>query len=157
MTHEGMVHALRNIWRALRPDGVLIDLQPTPDNPLLSVLSPTGAWPVGQLDYSADLPDLAAAEAALASACGQGWFELLESETFRFDVDCDTLDDFVLYQHGRYQPAANFEQLKYAAKELLAAEGESARLRIRRRIRLRTYSRLPVAGGGPMETPAAPA
>jgi SAM-dependent methyltransferase len=37
MEHEGMVHALEEIQRLLKPDGCLIDIHPVPEAPLIEV------------------------------------------------------------------------------------------------------------------------
>jgi SAM-dependent methyltransferase len=37
MDHKGMVHALQEIRRLLKPDGILIDIHPLPDPPLFEV------------------------------------------------------------------------------------------------------------------------
>jgi len=139
MPHSGMVDALGNVRQAIRPGGLLVDLQPTTDDPLLSLVGPAHEEPLGRLDYRSDWPDLAAAEEAMATALARGWFARRADEVFAFDIVCDTLADFEDYQRGRSDPAPNLAELTAVAATALAGRGPEARLAVRRWIRCRTY------------------
>lgn len=89
--------ALREAWRLLRPDGVLLDVRPTADLTLLAF-----DWHAGQrfLGPIAD-PDRAPRQAAVDEASSwmarEGFFAPAQSERFTVHAYYDTLSD--LQQH----------------------------------------------------------
>src|SRR5712691_1571865 len=87
MEHEGMVHALEGIERLLRPDGMLVDIHPVLEAPIVEVHQDgrvTFAEPSPSYDYEEDLRH---AEDALART--------LEGGVFVTDGDHEF--DFVTY------------------------------------------------------------
>jgi SAM-dependent methyltransferase len=79
MEAQGMVHALEEIRRLLKPDGCLIDIHPIPEAPQFKVYQGSKllfAEPHPGYDYEADLRY---AEEALEEVVRRGWF-LLEGQ-----------------------------------------------------------------------------
>lgn len=85
MQPEGMVHALEEIHRLLKPGGVLIDIHPTTD--LLSF----EVYKDGRMIFTLPDPDCAVegprqAEAALAQVVQRGLFAVEGREQFDYQV-----------------------------------------------------------------------
>src|SRR5262245_56435248 len=64
MSHTGMVHALREAWRVLRPGGIAIDLRPAVVHRRVRVVRDGQPLPLGTMRES--LADQRAAERAVA-------------------------------------------------------------------------------------------
>lgn len=107
MTHEGMVHALREIHRVLTPGGLLADLRP--DRRLeagkrrrdvlakLLYLRGQREIPVGVLEEGSFADD-EAADRAVRRALREGLFTSESSETLSFRLyfrDLDSADDYL--------------------------------------------------------------
>jgi len=84
MKYEGMVHALEEIQRLLRPDGCLIDIQPVLEAPLFKVYQGSSVVfvePDPSYDYEEDLRQ---ADAALAQVIQRGLFAIERGVEFDF-------------------------------------------------------------------------
>jgi hypothetical protein len=79
-----MVHALKEIHRALLPNGVLIDLRPLSNNWPLEVIVDGQASLAGPVNDSFGLPDDEAANSAIARAARERWFIREREGTFGF-------------------------------------------------------------------------
>jgi hypothetical protein len=87
MQHESMVHALDEIRRTLKPNGLLIDLRPVEANWLVEVVSSAGWQAAGRLS---DLPvaledDEAAFQAMREQFMDEEWedFEKMEEHVYQ--------------------------------------------------------------------------
>lgn len=107
MTHEGMVHALREIHRVLTPGGLLADLRPDRRlegrkrrrDVLAKLLYRRGQReiPVGVLEEGSFADD-EAADRAVRRVLRDGLFTLESTETFPFRLcfaDLDSADDYL--------------------------------------------------------------
>jgi SAM-dependent methyltransferase len=83
MEPEGMVHALEEIHRLLRPDGVLIDIHPALDAPVVEVRA-NGRIVVTEPYPRAHGDDLGQAEQALAEIVRRGMFAEEAVRAFEF-------------------------------------------------------------------------
>jgi SAM-dependent methyltransferase len=83
MEPEGMVHALEEIHRLLRPEGVLIDIHPAREAPLLEVHA-HGRIVVTETYPRAHGDDLVHADEALAEIVRRGVFALEAVRAFEF-------------------------------------------------------------------------
>lgn len=107
MTHEGMVHALRELHRVLTPGGLLADLRP--DRALdgrkrrcdvlakIFFLRGRREIPVGVLEEGSFADD-EAADRAVRRALRAGFFTLESSETLPFRLyfrDLESADDYL--------------------------------------------------------------
>ena len=89
MSHEGMVHALEEAWRVLRPDGLLIDLRPAMANRRVEIEGPNGVRAVGLMQEIFD--DDIRANRAVASVIRRGLFRRIGRQRF----DCARVMDSV--------------------------------------------------------------
>jgi hypothetical protein len=92
MTHEGMVHALRQLHSLLKPDGILLDLRPAAKHRQVG-LGERKRWTV-VARMREDLTDDRAANTALKRAAALGLFQPESNREFELDRVMDTLDDF---------------------------------------------------------------
>lgn len=74
MSHEGMVHALEEAWRVLRPRGRLVDIRPLAVPAPLHVCVETDEIQVGCINQRKGEPDDRACEAALERVQRRGLF-----------------------------------------------------------------------------------
>jgi len=92
MTHEGMVHALRQVHRLLKPDGTLLDLRPAVKHRQVG-LGEGKRWAFVAW-MREDLTDDRAANRALKRAAALGLFQPESNREFDLDRVMDTLEDF---------------------------------------------------------------
>jgi predicted SAM-dependent methyltransferase len=85
MEHQGMVHALEEIHRLLKPDGLLIDIHPAPELTLIRVYDHGTVLLEEPLVDTAD-EEIIQAERALAEVADRGLFVVGMSHEF----DCQT-------------------------------------------------------------------
>ena len=148
MQHEGMVHALEEIHRLLRPGGCLIDIHPTPAATLFEVHHR------GIITFSAPVPgetfqDIRYADDALAQVIKGGLFTLQRSSEFDWRTYASSvaeLRDYVA-QESAYEEGPSLELAALQEGELAARvqallqdageEAEVARLYSARIARLR--------------------
>jgi hypothetical protein len=67
-----MVDALKESWRVLHNDGVLLDFRPLVDAPPIEIVSRESAQEVGSVDDSAAASDSGAADRALRTVVESG-------------------------------------------------------------------------------------
>jgi hypothetical protein len=85
MEHESMVHALDEIRRTLKPNGILIDLRPVEANWSVEIVSSAGYQVSGRLsDQPAAVVDDEAAFNAMRAAESKGWYSKKEEKEFAF-------------------------------------------------------------------------
>jgi hypothetical protein len=113
-----MVHALKEVWRVLKPGGIVIDLRPiSVDVPLL-ILTTAGWKSAGIPDQSPDRVHNLAANQAMRSVIHDGLFVKLKQDYFetkyywnnlrelKSDVDNCWKDDVIvskeIWQHARF-------------------------------------------------------
>jgi hypothetical protein len=93
-----MVHALEEVHRVLRADGVIIDLRPVADHWPVEIVSAGQCWLAGRLeDLPPQLAEDAASEAALEQAKQAGLFEMKSQATFDFSYYWESLQDLRRY------------------------------------------------------------
>lgn len=138
-----MVHALKEIWRVLRPDGSLIDLRPQVGNPPLEILAGEQELLAGLIDASLDAPDFTAATESLAWAVREGWFVSERDESFDYALYWDTLDQMETYIKELWTRVCVPEAVLAEARRLIANSDEKARVRVRRHIIISRYRKYP--------------
>lgn len=128
-----MVHALDEIRRTLKPQGVLIDLRPVEDHWAVEVASSREFQVVGYLtDMPMGVADDAAAFHAMAEVESLGWFVKEREEEFGFFYYWDTPSEMKEYMEQEWE---DFEKLEddvfQKSKSMWASANADARLRIR--------------------------
>ena len=136
-----MVDALREAQRVLTQRGTMIDVRPVLQPVTVEVV--TGGqsiWATELASFSAP-PDIAAAEAAVKHALSSQWFSFEKSQPFEIEVYCDTAADFRQYAEKRALPDAEipYESLETQRLNLMAADGQTTRVRCRRPWMLSVY------------------
>jgi|SRR6516165_677599 hypothetical protein len=120
-----MVDALRRALRAVREDGILIDLHPTAAPSAVEV----GGESVGYVS-AGDAPlRHAAAGAALAQAIDLAWFHVEGSREFAFHTNADSIDELREYIVDNWRDGDIEEPVMSRAREKLAkSAGKSVRV-----------------------------
>ena len=150
MQYEGMVHALEEIHRLLRPDGSLIDIHPILEAPLIEVFQGGKvlfAEPIPVRDYE----DYRQAEDALAQIVLRRLFVIVHSGEFDFltyGSSVAELRDFVAeanaYDDRPKDAAVATREAELAARveEIMQAAGEGAEVAYHERGRIARLTRL---------------
>jgi hypothetical protein len=135
MKHESMVHALDEIRRTLKSNGILLDLRPVEDNWQLEVASSTGWQASGRVtDLPEAVADDEAAFRAMREAESRGWFIKNKEEEFPFFYYWDTPAEMKEFMETEWD---DFEKLEEDAFKRTAAMWASANADARVRLRVR--------------------
>lgn len=125
-----MVHALRQIWRVLRPGSSLVDLRPLAANSPVEIVTEQQTRLAGRIDDSRDRLDDQAADEALAQILREGWFGREREATFSYVSYWDTPAEMRGYIEEKRSSLILPEAVLAEAERLLASSGPNARLRI---------------------------
>lgn len=128
-----MVHALNEIHRALKPNGILLDLRPLEDSWSVEVVSSAGWQASGRLsDQTVGLADDEAANQAMREVQSRGWFIQKKTGEFPFFYYWDTPSGMKEYLEAEW---TDFEKLEDAVYDktaaLWAVSNADARVRVR--------------------------
>ena len=123
MEHEGMVHALKEIHRLLKPAGTLIEIHPSLEGPPLVEVWSNGGRSFSEEDPGFDYAgDLRQAEAAVASVVERGMFLLEDRRRFELRTHAGSVEE--LRDHwevaGAYDPEEMEETLVLRRDEMYA-------------------------------------
>lgn len=137
--------ALRNIHSALRPGGVLLDLQPARRSRLELALPDGRTLVAGEIDESPGYEALAATLAALRTVVDAGLFAPEVETTFEYLYHFSGLDEWREHMADHWHRARVSPELVARARELLA-EHPDGTPRISRTLRV---ARLQASTGRP--------
>ncbi len=142
-----MVHALGEIYRVIKPNGILIDLRPVENNWSVETVSSAGWQPSGSLtDMPRGVADDAAANQAMREAESNGWFVKKMEEDFSFFYYWDTPSEMKEFMETEW---ADFEKLDDAVyrktSALWAASNADARVRVRVKMLIARWETLKAA------------
>jgi SAM-dependent methyltransferase len=94
MEPEGMVHALEEIHRILKPTGTLIEIHPAVDSPPVVEVRSAGTVTFSESDPGFDyLDDLRRAEEAVATALDRGVFVIHERRPFELRTHAASVEE----------------------------------------------------------------
>src|SRR5712692_9435848 len=125
-----MVHALRDVWRALRSNGLLLDLRCYAQQWPIEVQI-DGQWlAAGTVDDSAYLSDDHAADAALAQIERDGWFARERADEFEIYCYWDTLASMRREINETWTPACVPDEVIARAQALARERNSQARVRL---------------------------
>ncbi len=135
-----MVHALREAWRVLLPQGIMIDLRPLCADAPLEVVFTGGSALAGQVDQSPGIAHEVAADQAIESVVREEIFERSQLVFFDFayywDSVADMLADMDEYWKGDViVPAAAIRR----ARALFKKYQPQARIRLREPMKLEKF------------------
>ncbi len=133
MQHESMVHALDEIRRTLKPNGMLIDLRPVEANWSVEIVSSAGWQAAGRLsDLPVALADDEAAFQAMREVESNGWYIKKQEQEFAFFYYWDTPSEMKEFMDEEW---ADFEKLEdhvyQKTKSMWALANADARVRVR--------------------------
>jgi len=123
MEPEGMVHALEEVHRLLKPDGTLIEIHPSVEPPPFVEVRTTG-----ELSFSEDDPgfdyvdDLRDAEAAVATVTERGVFAFEDRRRFELRTHAASVEELRDHQvvADAYDPPQKEEELARRQDEMYA-------------------------------------
>ena len=133
MEHASMVHALSEIRRTLKSDGILIDLRPVEDNWTVEIPSSSDLQIAGRLtDMPIGIADDAAAFAAMRDVESRGWFINERSEEFAFFYYWNTPSEMKEWIDAEWDDFEKIEDDVYLKTNALwASANADARVRVR--------------------------
>jgi SAM-dependent methyltransferase len=144
MEHESMVHALGEIHRTLKPNGILIDLRPVEDNWQVEVVSTSSTQRVSSAGWQAagrlsDLPaavaDDEAASRAMREAESRGWYFKEKEEEFDFFYYWDMPSEMKEFMESEWEDFEKLdEDVYHRTASLWALAGADAGVRVRVRM-----------------------
>jgi len=128
-----MVHALYEIQRVLRSDGILIDLRSISDRWPIEVESARNIQVTGHvLDLPASLADDEAANQAIAQAAEKGWFSKEQEEFFPYYYSWDSPDEMEDYIEEAWEDYIGLDEATMqATSSVWALADADARVRVR--------------------------
>lgn len=136
MTHEGMVHALEEMRRLLKPDGILIDIHPIPEGAFIEVVQGDSRLfsERKRVSYSEDVIQ---AEKALEEVIARKLFAVERRAKFDFLTYApsvrelrDYWEDYDMFDDEPKDEAilARQEELYAKADQILQASGSGAQV-----------------------------
>ena len=128
-----MVHALDEIRRTLKPNGILIDLRPVEENWPVEVNASTGYQIAGRLtDLPVAAADDEAAFAAMREAESRRWYIKEKEEQFAFFYYWDTPSEMKEFMDEEWGDFEKLEESVFSAvKSAWALANADARVRVR--------------------------
>jgi len=152
-----MVHALREAWRVLRPEGALVDLRPLAREANLELVHDGSASLACSRDSWKALPDDAACERSLDRVIGEGLFALERRLDFECALWWESAEEWLLHSRThvqRWDPPS--QELATTVRERMAASATGTRLRMHEHLSAARYRRsLPGSASDPAD-PARP-
>ena len=131
-----MVHALDEIRRVLKPNGILIDLRPVEDHWSVEVASMQGITAAGLLtDMPIGIADDEAAFRAMREVESRGWFVKEREEEFAFFYYWDTPSEMKEYMEEEWEDFEKLEDDVYRAAQSLWSQA-NADARVRARVKM---------------------
>jgi SAM-dependent methyltransferase len=133
MEHESMVHALDEIRRTLKPNGILIDVRPVESNWSVEIVSSVGWQAAGRLsDLPAAVEDDEAAFHAMRTAESNGWYIKKEEKDFAFFYYWDTPSEMKEFMEDEWEDFEKLDEDVYKkASSMWASANADARVRVR--------------------------
>ncbi len=128
-----MVHALQEIHRVLKPDGILIDLRPLADRWPIEVTSLSKTEEAVRVsDLPEGLEQDRSADRAIQEGVAQNWYRIKSSEHFPFFYYWDSPKEMQDYIQEEWEDFARIEEQKWSTiRSMWAVANADARLRIR--------------------------
>jgi len=128
-----MVHALDEIRRTLKPNGMLLDLRPVESNWSVEVSSSTGYQAAGRLtDLPVAVADDEAAFHAMREVESRKWYIKKEEEEFAFFYYWDTPSEMKEFMEEEWDDFEKLEEDVFQkTKSLWAIANADARVRVR--------------------------
>lgn len=101
MLSEGVVGALKSAHAALRPGGVVLDLQPEPGDPPVEVIRAGKVIGSTSQDESWCAEQIAKAGAVITGLVDTGWFALERTRRYEWRQHATTIDEWAAYRASK--------------------------------------------------------
>ena len=139
-----MVHALDEIRRTLKPDGVLIDIRPVEENWPVEVNASTGYQLAGRLtDLPVAVADDEAAFRAMREAESRRWYIKEKEEEFAFFYYWDTPSEMKEFMDEEWEGFEKLEESVFSVvKSAWTMANADARVRVRVKMLITRWRKL---------------
>jgi hypothetical protein len=134
-----MVHALETTHSLLKAGGVLIDIHPNGEPPLIEVHTDGEIRLAGYLDETDDFVEYFEADNALANVIGRGLFELEREGLFTFMQHALTIKALSDFLEAEWSDAVLHEETIERATELMGEPREGREIVLRERVRIARF------------------
>lgn len=144
MAHESMVHALSEIYRTLKPNGLLIDLRPVESNWGVEVVSGSGWQASGRLnDLPQGVEDDEAAFKSIKEAEGKGWYIKEKENEFDFFYYWNTPSEMKEFMEEEWEDFEKLDEDVYRKTSALwVSANADARVRVRVKMMITLWKKL---------------
>ena len=115
------MHVLKSTHRWLRPDGVLLDLHPEPEQPAVEVVIGHRRSSLGRIDNTSLIANIHRARQTLSSMVREGWFVAERSSVFQFVSHFASVDDWLHHRQERRATSVVDQAIIDGARDLLVA------------------------------------
>lgn len=140
-----MVDALREIWRGLSANGILVDLRPLHSSSCpIEVVTPEEAVKVGEVDASGAVADDVAADRAMGQVVRDGLYGPRTDTRFELEFSWDSVSEmasFMKESRRMRQVRPSYADLEKVHREWRARSGGRVRLRYWRTMLLAVYQK----------------
>lgn len=139
-----MVHALGEIRRTLKPNGIMLDLRPLEDSWSVEIVSSAGWQASGRLsDLPIGIADDAAANQAMREVEARGWFIQKQKEEFPFFYYWDTPKEMKEFMETEWEDFEKLDEDVYRKTAALwASSNADARVRVRVKMHVAVWNKL---------------
>lgn len=139
-----MVHALDEIRRILKPNGILIDLRPVEDNWRVEIATQQEFQIAGKLiDVPIGKVDDEAAFRTMREVESRGWFKKQREEEFTFFYYWNTPSEMKEFMDTEWENFEKMEEDVYrAARSLWTSANADARVRVRVKMLITRWKKL---------------
>ena len=139
-----MVHALNEIHRTLKPNGILLDLRPLEDSWSVEISSGAGWQASGRLsDLPQGIADDEAANQAMREVEARGWFIQKKVEEFSYFYYWDTPKEMKEFMEEEWEDFEKLEDDVYRKTAALwASASADARVRVRVKMHAAVWNKL---------------
>ena len=134
-----MVHALEITRSLLKNDGLLIDIHPSGQSPLIEAHVDGEVRIAGHLEETDDFVEYFEADEALLEVAGRGLFRLEREGLFTFRAHAVTIQALAKYLDAEWSDAVLREEIAKRASELMGEPGEDRKIVLREIIRIARF------------------
>jgi hypothetical protein len=136
-----MVHALREIWRVLKPGQSLIDLRPLAGQSRVELSTGEEVLLAGLVDEVDERQDDLAADRAITQVVADGRFSQVRKAFFDYATYWDTPDEMQAYAEARWTKSHLPGAVLARTRQLIATTTSPVKLRIRRKLLIARYKK----------------
>jgi hypothetical protein len=141
-----MVHALKEAWRVLRPQGIMIDVRPLSLDVPLEVLFEEGSEAAGVVDMSPCIDLDYASDGAIESVIGDGMYREIHKEQFDFAFYWKTIKGMQEDIKENWEGEVNItDEVWSKAIQIIEGRHSRSKIRLGMQMKLAVYVKLETA------------